>query len=321
MSSLHITLYEKKDDPHIQRFLKTHVMISTALPSSPPPPNSAQQIQLRNSENVTTGSVGSRIIPQIIPKIGAIVKRFSLNYSGEGLVTDPHRVRTVRVGIKFQVQVDSFLNNSVNTPQLAANGPQQIRPRGIIRTNSAPHSIDHILNAANNCDSSSYSTPSITDVTNNSTNNNKQFVIERHGGNPTLHRNFTSAGNLNKENLQGFSNCSDSSSSGVSSCGGSNPQSPINGRRHSSSPAFHNRINQALSLCRNQLAAARGGERSDYLGRRNSVQVYRRTNSTCHSPERSPSISSSPTASGMEDSSSYQILRCFPGLTSFIFFT
>jgi hypothetical protein len=277
-------------------------------------PAAPTQVQVRSLQQ---NAITSDLIPapstlgsRIIPKIGSIVKRFSLNYSGEGLVTDPQRVRTVRVGIRFQVQVDSFLNNS-HSRGVAATGNPQIRPRGITRTNSAPHSIDYInsssclsqspTNSSSSCDSAFSNSEIIS-----SSNNNRQFVIERSppGTSPTLHRNFTSVGNL-KDNT-----CSDldlDSSSGVSSLGGSNPQSPINSRRHSSSLAFHNRINQALNLCRSQLTAARDRE---FVGRRSSVQVYRRDSP----PERSPISTSPRRISSMEDASSYHILRCFPGL-------
>lgn len=186
-------------------------MISTvsnpSLPCSQIPRNgNAVAIRPPNPvELIQSPTLGSRIIP----KIGAIVKRFSLNYSGEGLVTDPNRVRTVRVGIRFQVQVDSFLNNNAQTTLRSPTGSLPVRPRGIPRTNSAPHFIN------SNCDS--YSTPTITDIT----PSNRQFAIEGgEGRSPTLHRNFTSAGNLSKESTCYQSDIELDSSSGVSSLGG-----------------------------------------------------------------------------------------------------
>lgn len=231
-------------------FPSIHAMISSN--ASPPPSN--QQVQVRNRNVLITNPTPQSQSPlssRIIPKIGSIVKRFSLNYSGEGLVTDPQRVRTVRVGIRFQVQVDSILNN-----QQAQHQQQRI-----IRTNSAPNSIQFLPEAENPGQRS----PPLS------------FRSQR----------FLSLGSVcGKEEFDG--ELADSSS-GVSSLSGSNPQSPVLQRRASSgSLAFHNRINQALSLCRNQLA--------------------RRSNSIS-SPETSP-LSTSPV---MEDASSYQILRCFPG--------
>lgn len=286
----------------------------TLIHKSPQQPHNAFSSEVINTCAAVSATTTPNLSSRIIPTIGSLVKRFSLNYSGEGLVSDPQRTRTVRVGIRFQVQVDSFSNNSSNSPR-APNGNPQIRPKGITRT----HSLDYIHSANNRgvcaTNNSSNSVSSVSDSSCDSTNsyNNRQFVIERSPGtSPVLHRNFASVGNFKDNNtLSGSSDLEFDSSSGVSSLGGSNPTSPVNSRRHSSSLAFHNRINQALNLCRNQLTVAGDPDHS----RRSSVQVYRR-GSNPHTPEQRSPISTSPIrrVSTMEDASSYQILRCFPGL-------
>ncbi|CAL8143166.1 unnamed protein product [Orchesella dallaii] len=217
--------------------------------------------------NAITDFIHHHLSSRIIPKLGSIVKRFSLNYSGEGLVTDRQRTRTVRVGIRFQVQVDSFE-----------------RPRTILRTQSTP-AIEQL--------DSGFSSPT-ADVFGNS----PQLALEYKG-------NSAAASTVN---------CSEGdSSSGVSSEAGS----PVLGRRHSSATlSFHNRINKALDSYRNQLVtptpgAAAGsppGNESS-LNRRSSIQVYRRGSTT---PERANSIAEEE-HQNMEDCSSYQVLRHFPG--------
>lgn len=74
------------------------------------PHRSGLPLQPNIQSNGISDLIANTVSTRIIPKLGSIVKRFSLNYSGEGLVTDRQRTRTVRVGIRFQVQLDAFQN-------------------------------------------------------------------------------------------------------------------------------------------------------------------------------------------------------------------
>lgn len=281
-------------------------------------------VALPNDSTTTTNGgiaefIQNHLSSRIIPKLGSIVKRFSLNYSGEGLVTDRQRTRTVRVGIRFQVQVDSFVNNRLQQ--------QEQRPRAILRTQSAPSveqldsgfsspTADIIFPPTNSrqlaleySKQNSLSNPSISTST-------SEYCCGSSGSSASRGSNATSTNSI------GFTD----SSSGVSS----EASSPVLNRRQyhhqihyhpeeqsSSTLAFHNRINQALNLYRNQQlvtssagASTAGSPPADsYLNRRSSVQVYRRGSST--PPERSSSVPEQ--QNKMEDSSSYQVLRHFPG--------
>jgi hypothetical protein len=297
-------------------------MISSDNLSPAPSPQPKPQLQIQpingGVRNVVTDLISSNLSSRIIPKIGSIVKRFSLNYSGEGLVTDRQRVRTVRVGIKFQVQVDSFVNN-----QRGGN-----RPRGITRTNSLPPESIEFYNQHSNspnkidiCDPIAQRnnralcgsrSPSISSSNVNSKPSITYSEVSPKTS-PTFEKTYSTDPNLNNSEVSELD-----SSSGVSSLAGSASHSPVASRRHSSSLAFHNRINQALTLYRSQLAAAaasRRGTETDFTARRASVQVLRRGSVT---PDRTSSgyyspPETSPPSEIMEDASSYQVLRYFPG--------
>lgn len=279
-----------------------------ALPSNSPP-------AVTTTTNGLTDFIHHTLSSRLIPKLGSIVKRFSLNYSGEGLVTDRQRTRTVRVGIRFQVQVDSFVNNR-----------SQERPRAILRTQSAPtvEALD-----------SGFSSPT-TDVF---PTNNKQLALE-YPSNTCAHSNSSSTlsvADCSSSNHSssgtggvqiGIGHGVDSCSSGVSS----ESTSPVLRRRvgnnfplpsaqpesnsNSNTLAFHNRINQALNSYRKNQE-----QQSEPRARRSSVHVYRRGSA---SPERSSTEpdhsqtsnsceSSAASAQNMEDASSFQVLRHFPG--------
>lgn len=291
---------------------------AVALPSSSPPA----------TINGITDFIHHTLSSRLIPKLGSIVKRFSLNYSGEGLVTDRQRTRTVRVGIRFQVQVDSFINNRLE------NG----RPRAILRTQSAPV-VDQL--------DSGFSSPT-TDVF----PPNTQLALEYNHHQPSSIKNISQSQSNSSSTLSvGGSSvdytCSGAGSSngiqigigsGVdscSSCVSSEASSPTLERRanltwplrdrhnhnhseinqssdhhpNSNTLAFHNRINQALNSYRNNQQQQQSADNQQRT-RRSSVQVYRRGSA---SPERSSSISSPAEHNSMEDSSSYQVLRHFPG--------
>jgi len=308
-------------------------MISTdkfSPAASPQQSGTPPQLQIQplpgGVRNVVTDLISSNLGSRIIPKIGSIVKRFSLNYSGEGLVTDPQRVRTVRVGIKFQVQVDSFLNNREQGNN---------RPRAILRANSAPpesiefHSTHPSIESSNNQLPQGTNRALVYGSNSPSISSSNINIIQKSSscevspkGSPPLDRGYCSLGSLPTTSDELSSpNCEITeldSSSGVSSLAGSASHSPVVSRKQSSTLAFHNRINQALTVYRSQSAAAVTTRNGGTAARRASVQVLRRGSITPperRSKDNSPSHSTSPSqrSSIMEDASSYQVLRYFPG--------
>jgi len=227
------------------------------------------------SDLITSSFLGSRLLP----KIGSIVKRFNLNYAGEGLVTDRENSRVVRVGIRFQVQVDSFKSVSSD------------RTRGLSR---------------------SASLPAVTENSSESNLAHKNSLVplsdplnSKSGGHNKNGRVFRSHSNVIREDedlgeSKGLSRFSNNSSV-------DNHQEPVEEETNSS---FHSRINQALSHREYRRRSCIAGQFS-YQQTLPSSRDH--SNHSSRSSSAYSSLSSSrKTLNGMEDST-YQVLRHFPG--------